>query len=256
LKPEGKLFQELALSTAAGVAMVFATSVTFFAHAKYGNWTTTFFFVMVISYMFKDRIKAWAQVFLSRRSEKFFFDYKTNIYTGSGRNVVGINRERFGFLKEKDVDKKILAVRNRDRLADIDSDYVGENIILYNKRIGLYSKWFDKVYQGYSVEGINSIVRFDVTQFVRRMEDPKKAFFVMQGDDYQKVIGRRVYHLNMIIKQRSDGETRFIRFRIVISRNGIKRIEMRPVPPSGEEPREAIVADHDASRQMPSGVQN
>jgi hypothetical protein len=257
LKPEGKLFQELALSIAAGVAMIFATSVTFFAHAQYGNWTTTFFIVLVVSYMFKDRIKAQAQSFFSSRSEKFFFDYKTDIYTGSGRNVVGINRERFGFVDEKDVDKEILAVRNRDRLADIDSDYVGENIMLYKKRIGLYSNWFDKVYQGFSVEGINDIVRFDVTQFVRRMENSKKAFFVMQGDDYQKVIGRRVYHLNLVIRYRFDEGTLHDRFRIVISRNGIKRIEMRPLPASGETRQEgSLTAGYGGPHLALSGVRD
>ncbi len=47
-KPEGRLRQELMLSMAAGVAMIFATAAAFFAHVRYENWTTTFFLILVI----------------------------------------------------------------------------------------------------------------------------------------------------------------------------------------------------------------
>lgn len=79
-KPEGRLARELLLSLAAGLAMVFATAAAFVAHVQYENWTTTFFVVLVVSYMFKDRIKALAQDYLKTKGQQFFFDFRTIIY--------------------------------------------------------------------------------------------------------------------------------------------------------------------------------
>ncbi len=56
-KPEGKILEQLLIGFAAGLSMVFATLIAFYAQEKYGNLTLPFFSFLVVGYIFKDRIK-------------------------------------------------------------------------------------------------------------------------------------------------------------------------------------------------------
>jgi len=137
-KPEGRLARELLLSMAAGLAMVFATAAAFLAHVQYENWTTTFFVVLVVSYMFKDRIKAQAQEYLKTRGHRLFFDYRTTIHGQTTRRPLGVQRESFSFVPADGIDPEVMKCRDRDRLDALDNDYCGEHIILYKRRTVLY----------------------------------------------------------------------------------------------------------------------
>ncbi len=231
MKPEGRIVQELVISIAAGLAMIFATAVAFLAHVRYENWTTTFFVVMVISYMFKDRIKERTRLYLTGKTEGLFFDHKNDIHGGAGRRVVGFNRESMAFVASPDVDPRVMDIRHRDRLSRIDNDYVGEEILHYRRRVAIFSDRFKRFHTGAPVEGLNDIIRFDVSRFVRKMENPKVSFYVLDGEEYRKVLGRRVYHLNVVMRYATDHGVQFRHFAIVLNRTGIKRIEEYPIHP-------------------------
>ena len=81
------------------------------------------------------------------------------------------------------------------------------------------------MYHDYQVESINDIMRFNVLKFLSKMDNPKKSVYVSDGQTYQKIPGRRVYHVNMILKYFMKKNVFYKRFRIVLSRNGIRRIE-------------------------------
>ena len=224
-QPEGRLIRELLLSLAAGVAMVFATAVTFLAHVQYENWTTSFFVILVISYMFKDRLKALVQASLQTSSQRLFYDYKTRMYGEGGGGVLGFHRESIGFVDADDVDPQVMHRRNRDRLDELDDDFCGENILLYKKKTGIYAARVSDTFQGYPIEGINEILHFDLTRFARKMEDAKQTVYETADGGYRKTRGQRVYYLNMVVKWLAEEGAIYRRFRIVMSRNGIRRIE-------------------------------
>lgn len=228
MKPEGRIVQEVVISIAAGLAMIFATAVAFLAHVRYENWTTTFFAVMVISYMFKDRIKERTRLYLTGKIQGLFFDHKNDIHGGSGRRVVGFNRESVAFVARADVDPLVMGIRHRDRLSRIDNDYVGEDILHYRRRVAIFSERFGRLHTGAPIEGLNDIIRFDVSRFVRKMENPKASFFVLEGEQYRKVLGRRVYHLDVVMKYSTRNGVLYQHFAIVMNRTGIKRIEEYP----------------------------
>jgi hypothetical protein len=72
-------------------------------------------------------------------------------------------------------------------------------------------------------------MRFNVQEFLRRMDDPKKELFVMNDEGYHRIRGARVYHLNMIVRMTFGGQGLHMRYRVVLNREGIKRIEyVRP----------------------------
>jgi hypothetical protein len=224
-KPESRLARELLLSMAAGIAMVFATAAAFFAQVEYGNWTATFFMILVISYMGKDRIKALTQDYLKTRGQRLFFDFRKIIYGQTTRKPLGIQRESFSFIPASELDPEILRVRNRDVLAGLDNDYCGEHTILYKRRGKLYPQRLLEAFANTDIAGIRQIMHFDLTRFTRKMENSKSRIYVPDEDGYHKSTGRLAYHLHLIINFASDDVQTLKHYRIVISNDGIHRIE-------------------------------
>ena len=181
--------------------------------------------ILVVSYIFKDRMKDLLRNYISLKLQKFFFDHKTKIYSNLGHQI-GILREHFSFVDENMLPKKITELRKKDFMLGIDEDLFGEKVMLYKKQITLFSDKFQKVFPDSHINGINDIIRMDVSSFIRKMDNPSEDVFIPKKTDYQKVKGVRVYHLNMIIKYSLD-ETHSVinRFRLIFNRNGIKRIE-------------------------------
>jgi DNA-binding XRE family transcriptional regulator len=113
-----------------------------------------------------------------------------------------------------------------DHITEIENDSMGEKIILYHKQIMIFSKKLREVYQNFPIEGINDIVRLNVSRFLYRMDNPKTFLPILDGRGYRKTIGERVYHLTMILRYSVESENKYERYRIVLTRSGIKRIEM------------------------------
>ncbi len=221
---EGKLIEQLLYSFAAGLAMVFATLVAFYTQKKYGQYTFPLFIALVISYMFKDRIKELTRLYFSKKLRKYFFDHKTEIFAPKEKKI-GICRERFSFVKEKNISTEILKIRSRDRFTNIENDLLGEEVIYYRKFIKLYPKDIEKNYQEYEISGIDDIIRFNITPFLKRMDDPQKPLYILTNEGYKRIWGQRVYHINMIIRFTTEKDIRYKRFRIILTREGLKRIE-------------------------------
>ena len=155
---------------------------------------------------------------------RFLFDYKTNIYNAT-RKVVGICKESFEFVRGQSLPQKIREIRDSDHLTEIENGWLGEQILLYRKRIRLRSNWMGSIFSEFEINGVNDIIRFNIQEFLRKMDDPTKEIFVMNDESYRSIKGSRVYHLNLIIQLTDGKNLSYTRYRIVLNRQGIKRIE-------------------------------
>jgi len=224
IKEEGKFIEQLLYSIAAGVAMIFATGAAFLSQQTYGNLTYPFFVALVVSYMFKDRIKELMRIYFNSKIHKNLFDHKTNIYS-ENKNKLGISKERVTFLKKNHLSPSIIKVRNIDHITELDNRSGSEDVIFYRKYIKIHSNEFKKYYNNFPMEGINDIIRFSITDFLKRMDNPEVLLHYYEDENYKRIVADKVYHVNMIIKYKLENEESFKRFRIVLNRNGIKRIE-------------------------------
>jgi hypothetical protein len=211
-------------SVAAGLAMLFATAVAFIGQSRYGNLSLPFFIALVISYMFKDRIKELLRLYLNVTLHKWLYDRQRNIYHSFDEKI-GTCKESFNITEENKVSRKIVEYRSRDEITDINNSLTGENVILYRKYIRLSSKRDRKVKQRHSTNDVIDIMRFNVQGFLRSMDNPEKKIFIPEKSGYRKAFGMRVYHINIITHFTVDKVEYMRRFRIVLNRDGIKRIE-------------------------------
>ena len=211
-------------SLAAGIAMIFATGIAFYYNQKFGNFTMRFFVVLVISYMFKDRIKDWIKDLINYLLKKETYDHTINIYDDNS-HILGNIAQGFDFLPQRNLPDDILEVRNAKHMTDIEDNSV-ERIMHYKSKIKLNTAKLYEFYKGVKIRGINDVTYFNTSPLLMRMEEPETSILLMDDDKkFATFRSEKVYHFNMIIVH-SDKQNKTIkRYRIVLNRNGIKRVK-------------------------------
>lgn len=229
VQPDGQFWEQLILSLAAGLAMIFATAVAFFFQQQYGNFTLPFFIALVIGYMFKDRIKELSRILFARRLENYLFDRRITIRTQDGRHRLGVLREKVRFVDEADLPLSVLRARNRDHITEISNEGRGEYIICYTKDIELQIKQADKILPGFpEINGINDILRFDIRHFLKKMAEPVQERFIIRDGVLTSLLCQKVYHVNLISRYKTvlpgvNKENRHLR--LILNQKGICRME-------------------------------
>ncbi|HGY57415.1 MAG TPA: hypothetical protein ENK44_17035 [Caldithrix abyssi] len=225
-EPEGQFVKQLLISLAAGLAMLFATAVAFWGHSVYGSYTMPIFITLIVSYMLKDRIKELMRIFFTRKISRRLYDQRIKIL--SGNKKIGVFKEAFDFVKKKNLPQAIVQLRNLGRSKEFDSKFSRESVICYRKKIALYKNLYTTNYHDYQINGINDILRLNVSPFLKKMDNPDKPLYILQDKGYKKTRAQRVYHINLVIKYIFEEDEHLVRYRLVLNRRGIKRIEKIP----------------------------
>jgi hypothetical protein len=221
-KTDGAFTRELYYSLAAGLAMIFATVVSFIATQQFGNFTSSFFLVLVVSYIFKDRIKELARFYFSSKLDQRYFDWKWNV---SIRNQkIGVIKEGFDFIPQEKVPEEIQNLRNKTPLVKAENQIYDEKVILYRKRVFLSKKDLEK-YKEYHLSGINDIIRLNLTSFTKQMDNPTIPIRLPdQETGLKTILGKRVYALYFILECKSEEEVYYKKYRLLLNRNGISDV--------------------------------
>ncbi|MCK4981748.1 MAG: hypothetical protein KAS17_02430 [Victivallaceae bacterium] len=229
IKTEGRLREQISLGFAAGLAMAFATSFIFLSRRLFEDFTVSLFALLIIIYVFKDRVKEITKSVMVKILRKYIYDYKTRLTTSFERKI-GFCREIFSFITEDKLPQMINRIRNKDYINELENGYTPEEIIYYKKYIRIYSGQCKRLLKDFNVDGVNDILRFNVRHFMYKMDNPLKNLFVAAGDDdFKKVNGKCLYHVNLILKYGGLKDDPFYRkFRIILNRDGIRRIEKVP----------------------------
>lgn len=226
---EGKGVEQVLMAIAAGVSMIFATIVAFYFQLVYGNFTFPVFVALVIGYMFKDRIKEAGRALLSSKLHNVLYDRRINIRTLDGKYKLAVLREKIAFMSENDLPQPVLTARHKDPFADLDNEGMGETIICHTKDIVLDASLFPKAFMGLpKVNGLNDIIRYNIQPYLRKMADPVEEQLLLEDGQLKAVHTHKVYHVNVVSRYKSISpgvEILYKRMRLVLTRQGIKRIE-------------------------------
>lgn len=220
-----KYLEHFFFSISAGLAMVVATAIAFYSKVSFGDISLPFFIILVVSYMLKDRIKEISRQFFSSLMSRFICDQKVNIFYVPGQNL-GVCKESMDFMELQNLPKEILKLRNFDHLTEIENGWVGQDVIRYKRHIQLFEKKIKNSLLNYDVDSVNDIIRFDISKFINKMDNPDKKLFYLNNNSIEIIPADRTYHLNLVIKYTiNKKEYLYKRFRIIMNRNGIKRLE-------------------------------
>lgn len=232
---EAKTTEHILYAAAAGIAMVFATAVGFYAQTVYGGISAAVFLLLVVSYMVKDRLKDIFRSYFQRSAGGRFYDRRTNLYDGIWNKRLARVRERTSFVGEKRVDPAIARARARGSFEEQLATSAAESHLVYRKVVDIKASTLRRIHS--RIRGLADILILDLQPMLRHLASQSTSVPVVSGGELQRIEqAQRVYHLNLVADGTWRGERRVSRFRLVVDRDGIRRIEavstLEPESPS------------------------
>ncbi len=224
IRKDGAVFEQTLLALAAGLAMIFSTGIAFYYQLIYGNFTMPFFLALVVGYMLKDRIKGLVGMLFISSSNNLFYNYKVKITNSLGKKV-GLIKENFAFIPHKKLESKIKKYRQIDLIIKSDIESLNEHVIQYKKKIAIYPKKFGNDLPDEKIIGLSDITRLNFHRFIQYMDDPTKEYILIKKGEVYNKVANKIYHINIIQKYYTEEGIEFSRYRVIMNRNGIKRIE-------------------------------
>lgn len=222
-KKDGAFAEQLYYSIAAGVAMIFATVISFFATQRFGNFTTDLFIILVFSYMLKDRIKEMMRYYFASELSKKYYDTKLKL--SIRKQEIGWVKESFDFVEDNKLPDDVRILRSRTPLFEAENQIYDEKIILYRKLVNLSGEDIEK-YKEYRLSGVNDIIRFNLINFIQKMDNPSRPLYMTDRDEgFVSFDGKRVYSLYFILKCQSDSDTYYKKYRVLFNREGISDVK-------------------------------
>ena len=219
-----KKIGQIIAGAAAAAAMAFAVAATLLAEKYLPGRNAAWVLVVVIAYIFKDRIKETLRAVLLHTLPSLISDTRIRLVDQASGRRVGRVSSRVRFLKGRSAPGGVRRLRAagenplRRILPEEDLIHFRRNILIRNDRLGKsHTRLAD----------LSDIIRFKLDRCLREMDDPEKTFPMFVDDAVLDVTGRRVYHINLIVGLSRSGEglkTR-VRYRLVLSRKGLERIE-------------------------------
>lgn len=221
-KRDGVMAEQVYMSIAAGLSMVVATAIAFSFQQKYGNFTMPFFVALVVSYMLKDRIKELTRFYFTHKMNGKYYDSKTTFSVKE--NEVGWSKEGFDFIPEMNIPKEVLSVRNRLPIIQADNRHSKEKVFLYKKYVRI-NRVLLRQNSVYNIDGIVEIIRFNVSTFMKKMDNPQVPLYTLDDDNkVGKIMGTKMYFLNFIFHCKHDELETFTRIRVGFNREGIQSV--------------------------------
>ncbi len=222
-KKDGLIVEQLLYSIAAGISMVFATAIAFWGQRKFGSVATPLFFALVVSYMFKDRIKEVLRYYFAHKLSHKYFDNKTRI--GIKDAEIGWVKEAVDFVTDKKTPQEIMDVRSRTALLEAENRTMDEKILLYRKLVRINREVMDANSE-YTMSGINDIMRLHITRFVKKADNPEVPLHKLdEAGNVEVINGEKAYYINIIMQMRFEEHTENKRYRVIFNRLGITEIE-------------------------------
>lgn len=220
---DGVMVEQIYLSIAAGLSMIFATIISFYFQQRYGNFTWPFFIVLVISYMGKDRIKELARHYFAHRKGSKYYDNKAKISVGE--RTIGWIKEGVDFLQRHKIPQEVIQMRNKHVITEAEHHRMDDKVLLYRKWVHIDREQL-VANNVYHTDGINDIIRLNVNNFIHKMDNPYVSLNMLDKDNnLQQVSCKKVYFINIVMQYQYDGKTDYKRFRVSLSRNGIESIK-------------------------------
>lgn len=215
-QPDGAAAQEITFSFAAGLAMLVSMLIALPFQKYLGQYPVLIFIILVVAYMFKDRIKEFARRRFAHRLKSRFFDIKNKIFF-RGKEVVHI-KEGVDFIDDKKTPDEVLQARGR---SDLENRIPLEQIILYRKQVEIDNESLGQRYE-YRYDGINDITRLHLQQFSWKMDDPETNVAMLDGNgEIQTMKVPRIYNLHFVLQCMAGDMMEYHCFKLLMSCDGI-----------------------------------
>lgn len=223
-------FGNLVGSVSAAIAMLFFFVLFVYQGQVLIINSLPFILLTVFLYVLKDRIKESVREGSFKRLSRWFYDYTTAIFSPDRQENLGKLDERISFLEESSIPEDIKEIRNREFHDVLETIKRPEQVIYYKKVLTLLNLHINEDVRR---QALNLIFRYNIHYFLGKADNPTHDYLKVDPISFKFIRATlpKVYHLNIIMKNTyQDEEYRQVvelkKFRLVIDKNGIKRIEL------------------------------
>ncbi|MFX1337998.1 MAG: hypothetical protein ACFFDK_05275 [Promethearchaeota archaeon] len=221
---------EFLYSFAAGVAMFMSLFLTVLLLTAYEVNSIPFIILVIVIYVFKDRIKEISRGYSQKAVGLVFPDQRVDIVDNFYQVTIGESREKVNFIEGHQVPNEILQVRSSSNKSPLEVEGKPEVVLYYIQKISLLDEKIDEIHT--RKKDLSHIIRFNIQDFLKYADDPIQHEFLWNSETnkVEEISISKVYHLNIILKLSSYKGKQvkrlfFKKFRVIMDQNGIKRIE-------------------------------
>ncbi len=225
-----KRVSEILAGTAAAVAMAFATFASIFAEKTFLKNSTQWVLIVIIAYVFKDRIKEWLRSFFKAVLPKMMADEISAFLSPKSNSKICSSRIRLHYEEAQNIPARVKEIRV-DKTNPFKDMLPEENVIHYVRNLEMHPLTKHKIEREKFPRENNFtlVTRIRLDDFLKEMDDPKDIVFRMDpnADELDQLNSERVYHLHLVIREKAVKEDLDIysHYTIVLNKAGIVRIE-------------------------------
>lgn len=215
---DGQAVKQISFSLAAGLAMMVYLLITMPFQKYLGNYPSLIFFILVLFYILKDRIKELTRWLFAYQLKDKYYDNKTVVNIKDRK--VGWIKEGMDFITDEKVPADVLKMRNRNTL-EADNHLFDEKIILYRKRVEIDNNVLRNQYN-YEFKGINDIIRYHINYLTQKMDNPVHHLACLDELRQVKTVeADRIYILHFVMQFKWENQVEYNTFRVTLNRDGI-----------------------------------
>jgi hypothetical protein len=222
--PLPRQVRHLFAGLAAAAAMTFAVLASFYAQKNYSQNTLPWAIIIIVAYVFKDRIKEVMRDVLGRGIPRLIADKIALYRDPANERRVGTVKERIDFLRLRDVPGRVKALRYR-KPNPFRNIMTEEDVVYYSRNIKIRAGRLRQTHR--RLEGINEIIRIRVDKWLREMDDPEDRFYQISGLQIKEIKGKKVYHLHLVLVLSDKGgeaSQQLFHYSVVLSKKGLIRV--------------------------------
>jgi hypothetical protein len=212
---------------AAALAMAFAVTATIYAETIYVKNSLPWAMILIISYVFKDRIKEVLREVFGRLLPRLLADRILKLYDPATGKIAAKAEVIVDFGLDKDQSEPIRKARNVGN-NPFSAVLPPQNVLHYNRFVTLKSRVLRENHT--RLESLTEVTRVRIDDWLREMDDPEEIQHKIINGKRVRVSGNRVYHVHLIAalrEKRKHSEPRIFHYCLVMNRSGLLRIEPR-----------------------------
>lgn len=213
--------------TAAATAMSFAVLAAVYAERIFVKNTTGWALIIILSYVFKDRIKEILRELFGRLLPRLLADRMYRLIDPATGKDAARSQVLINFLTDRDVPSPIAQKRDVGH-NPFSAILPPQNVFHFNRLISLKGKLLRSNHS--RLEAITEITRLRIDDYLKEMDEEKEILYKIEDSKRIRVSGKRVYHIHLVVSLREDRKgalPELFHYCIVLNRSGIIRIEDR-----------------------------
>ena len=214
----GYLLEQLMFMFTAGLAMAFALMVNFSTRNFSDKYSLPLVLLMIISYMFKDRIKDWMRFWFHNKAGKAFFDRRAHLEMGDVS--IGVSSQGVEYKLSTEIPDCIRQLR-RDTNADKVNDFLKEDILVYRHGLRLNYKRISRL-SHHPLLGVAEILRVNLSPLMRWMDNPTINVHSTDADGrIRQFPAQRTYCLDIVAQSSFLKQEEYTLYRVELNKTSI-----------------------------------